>query len=339
MLLIFIRNIGMLAAVLLVTVPASADEGIDKTANDLWNNAKQARKDKDWPLCRGKALAAWRIQQLPRLAILLGECEQRLGNHVGAAGALFFFRANHTLAPGHPLLAHGERLYQASLAHVARVSLSASVPSAVLAVDGRRVQRDPPPSKQHPGDTLTASALHLAPGQHTFTAQAPDFSSASTSRELLAATETNVTLTLVRTPVDTPPPPPPPPSTALPLWPALVGGGAGVALVIVGVVLKVGVAPSQQDDADTLADTRREQLTAAGERCPQAALCEDFVGVLSDLDLTNNLSTGMFAAGSGLLGVALIYGIIALTSDESTAKRIKPAAGPALAGLGLQIAF
>ena len=327
-----------LAAITLMTtmiiVPVAFGQqppGIDapdptSAARELFNRAHAARDAKNYQDCYEWAHGAWKLKRTGGVSALIGDCAYNLKKYREAAERLTWFFEHPVEKPTALLLAQMRERLDNSKKHIATVNLTASVPDASLTLDGKATQ---------------AGVVFVDPGEHTFEARADGYKPAKLAGTFSAGTEREVALELEPTVQEPPPPPPPPNGTAPPpsndAYPWIVGTGAALTLIGVGLAIGFTVAANNRSsDAEAL--LTKVQVDHPSGCTDAIAACGELDDALASKDTLHNAALGLWiGAGSAALLTAA-YAIFAFPSPSNSVT-VVPTLGPTHAGLSTTLSF
>src|SRR5688572_28154163 len=123
--------------------PETPVEDLSGPAQKLFDDAKQARKDKRFDDCYRNALAAWKLAPRAGVAALLGDCAIDVGKPRDAAEHIAFFLANVPANASPELISYQKERFALAKQKVAIVTVSANVAGATLTVDKKTIDGAP----------------------------------------------------------------------------------------------------------------------------------------------------------------------------------------------------
>jgi hypothetical protein len=307
--------------------PETPVEDLSGPAQKLFDDAKQARKDKRFDDCYRNALGAWKLAPRAGVAALLGDCALDVGKPRDAAEHIAFFLANVPANATPELLNYQKERFAAAKQQVAIVTVKPSVAGAKVTVDKRDVD---------------GAAVYLDPGAHTFEATAEGYEPASATVELTAGSEREVALEMVPLPID---------------GNGDEGGGSWIGYAPGGIVLGIGVAGLAAgigvlvaaSGKTSSADDKLEELRAATgttEPClnpNNAAPCAEIADLRDEHDTLLGVGRGVAIGGGAVVATGVVLLIIAaVTAEDAPAEASGETAlwaPPGSMGLGLSTRY
>jgi len=303
--------------------PATGEPSLSGPALELFRAGQAARDAGNYSACYEHALGAWKLHQRPAVAALLGDCAFDVKRYAAAAEHLTYYLDHRPPnAPGKLVGYARDRLAQAT-EKVATVRLTVSPAGAEIRLDDRRL-----------GEAPLTGPVFVAPGPATLSIRAEGHQ--TTTRTITVEAAGELQLDIALQPSAAPPPPPPDGGDGLPLWPALVGGGAAVALAGVGLAF-VMVSAGQHDDAQAERDRLSAELGATGERCPAAPGCSELGTMFADAQSSQESAIALLSgAGVAALFTGVYTALYASQPEAETTSSLTihllPTATPRLAG-------
>ncbi len=263
--------------------------------------------------------SAWALREDAKTAVLLGECELRLGQAPEAA---------HHLTWARDLLPDGaERTRVASMlqdvsSRVTRLDIVVNEKDAVV-IAGRFVVDTP------------VENLFVEPGDIKITVKKSGFGEQQRQVRAIAGKTERLQFTLTRRSNDSELDHPERSAPRGLMIPAYVGAGAGLAAVGLGIGLLIA-GRSQGTDADVLLDKLVGRDPCKADPAPKD--CATILILRLDHDRYVNASTGLFVTGGLLLGGAFVYGIVTSRKTQGDVAII-PIVSPTNNGILLQGRF
>lgn len=306
-----------------------ADSGLTDVARDLFTAGVEAAKAGDWATCRSKQAAALKLNTHWQIAANLAECEAELGQHRDAAEHIAL--ALRELPAGEAeRKASAEALLARVKPFVAEVTITVEgddAEGAIVTIGGAEVGKAP-----------IAHALYLAPGPHEIAARGT-VAQQATQLEAAAGGSHPVTLVLTR-PVSGSNggnPPPDAATTESPHpYPALVIGGAIVAVAALATGIGLHVAASG-NDSDV--DDGAAAVSAGGGTCTPVtagfeAQCASIADALDAADGQRAVGTPLLIGGGVVGALVLGYALWPRGSAPAAAGHIEliPSVSPSVGG-------
>ncbi|MEM6792301.1 MAG: hypothetical protein AAF715_32605, partial [Myxococcota bacterium] len=122
------------------------DQEMEAVAKDLFREAVMAFDEKNYARCRARALAAYKQQQHPRIAGLLGSCQSYLGQNQEAATNLrIYLDSEVSKEDSADFVEKYEARLQVVKSQVGALTVRRTPASATVTVDGRDVPGDEAP--------------------------------------------------------------------------------------------------------------------------------------------------------------------------------------------------
>ena len=155
-----------LAALALATVaqpsfaqPPGSNNAMSEAAEELYDQATEARRAKQWERCYAKAKAAEAIDVTPNIVALVGDCAVGAQHYADGANHLADYLAGDLSGSTPELQDYLKQRLATARQHVATVTIESNAPATQCEVDDTPVRRLP-------------ITIHLEPGDHTFTGEA-----------------------------------------------------------------------------------------------------------------------------------------------------------------------
>lgn len=298
---------------------ASGAKSNDAQAAELRAEGEELAGAGDCDGAIGPLRSAWALRESAKTAVLLGECEVRLGR---------FPEAAHHLSRALELLPVGaertrvESMLQDASSRVARLDIVVNEPGAIVIV-GKLVVESP------------VKDLFVEPGDVLVSVKKSGFREQQQTVRTTAGKTARLEFKLVTNRGQTDLEPSDESPAAGAMLPAYVGGG--LALVVLGIGGGLRVAgKSSGADADMLLDKLEGQAPCSATPPPDD--CATIKNLRIDHDRYVNASTGLFVAGGVLLGGAMIYGIV-MTRQLKKDVAILPIVSPTHNGLFIEGRF
>jgi hypothetical protein len=299
--------VGLALAAASATQPlfAQAASPLERSASEdrrraLYQEGKEAIKAQRWLDAKTKLSEAWSISPSYDVALLLSQAEFNLEHFAESARLLDYYFRNVSAKENEKTFANAKQAFEAAKAKVALVTVEA--PDGLeLALDGKPL-----------GTTPLQEALYVRPGRRNFEVKRGESTSV---QELQAVAGQEQSVVLPEPPSSAAPatsgvvesglsssPSPLPPTDARSrrsVVPLLVGGGAA----LVGVGLGVGFRVASSSSHDRLVELREEAgADGCSGRGAGSADCSALKDAVDTTDFRRNFSTGAFVVG----GVAAI---------------------------------
>lgn len=236
--------------------------------------------------------SAWALREDGKTAVLLGECELRMGQEPEAAQHLA--RALELLPEG-AVRTRVESMFQDVSSRVARLDIVVNEAGAVVVV-GKFVVDTP------------VENLFVQPGDIEVTAKKSGFGEQQRKVRAVAGNTVSLEFALIRRSNDSELDHPERVVQKGSMIPAYVGAGAALASIGIGIGLRVaGTNPAAQADAllDNLVGL------APCKAVPAPKDCATILNLRLEHDRYANASTGLFVTGGVLLGGAFVYAMVA----------------------------
>lgn len=272
--------------------------------------------------CRGAMdplRSAWALREDGKTAVLLGECELRLGREPEAAQHLA--RAMELLPEGAERT-RVESMFQDISSRVAHLDIVANEPGAVVVV-GTFVM-----------DTPVAN-LFVSPGDVVVVVKKAGFGEQQSSVKAVAGKTARIEFTLTRARKDSDFDHPEKGRGNLPMTPAFVGIGAGLTSIAMGIGLRLTGTKSGKE-ADVLLGKLEGQSPCKADPAPTD--CAPLLNLRLEHDRYVNASTGLFVTGGLLFGGAFVYAMVASRKTPRDVA-IFPVVSPTNNGLLIQGRF
>lgn len=309
--------------------PAAAPEGIARTdqARELYLKGVALYEQGQFEKAEAAFLAGWALKKHYQIASNLGACEMKLGRYRDAAEHLAFFLREQPPTGSRDDRKRTQALFDEARAKVGAVSLTVSVPGAVVSVDGREIGPAPLPAE-----------VYVDPGTRTFVASHGSYKDAQQIVQATAGGALKVTLTLEALTGPGPQPPggqvPPAPGGAR--MPVVITGAAlGGAGVVLGAVF-AGLSSARASDAATKHDAiLKAGPTAACGPTPSAD-CQAFESAGRARVTFANASAWSFIAGGAVGAATVIYALAAPRAPKASGIRVAPTLAAGGGGVVLQ---
>lgn len=263
--------------------------------------------------------SAWALREDGKTASLLGECELRLGHEPEAAQ--HFARAMELLPDG-DARRRVESMFQDVSSRVTRVDVVVNEPGAVVVV-GKFVMETP------------FDNLFVSPGEATVVVKKSGFGELQRTINAMAGKVTRADFILTRVREDSDLDRPKKHHDGLPMIPAYVGMGIGLASIAVGIGLRTTGNDSGKE-ADALMGTLVGKSPCKADPAP--ADCAKLLNLRSEHDRYVNASTGLFVTGGLLLGGSFVYAMVSSRKTPNDVAII-PVVSPTNNGLVIQGRF
>jgi len=263
--------------------------------------------------------SAWGLRQDGKTAVLLGECELRLGMEPEAA---------HHLTRAVELLPEGaertriESMLRDVSSRVARLDVVVNQPGAVVVV-GKFVVDTP------------VEALFVAPGDVAVVVKKTGFGEQQRHIKATAGGTVRVEFTLTRAGNDTALDHPEKQHDGMSKIPTYVGAGLALASIGAGIGLRIAGTDSG-NQADALLGELVGKPPCKMEE--NQAGCSELLNLRLEHDRFVNASTGLFVTGGILLGGAFVYTMVASRKTRDNVA-ILPVVSPSNNGLFIQGRF
>lgn len=271
----------------------------------------------------GPLRSAWALREDASTAVVLGECERRLGQETEAAYHLG--QGLEQLQDG-PERTRVEAMFRDVTSRLAQLDVVVNEREAIVVVD-KFVMNTP------------AKNLFVRAGKVLVTVKKTGFVEDTRHVEAKAGQTAQVVVTLKRKVHPGPPPPSPGiyfASSPLPLY---IGFGAGLAAAGVGIGLRVaGMNRGKEADAILLRNGGDSACCGTNLSDKRAGLCADVADLRSTSDDFVNASTGLFITSGILLVGTMVYGFERPRQTSSDLSFV-PFVSPANSGLLIQGRF
>jgi hypothetical protein len=309
---------GALVAAFSFEMSAAAETDSERAAR-LYQKGNAAVEQKNWSEAEAAYREAWKLARTFDVAANLGLVELRLGNYRAAAEFLAYSIRNVPPSSKPAQRQRTQQLFDEARAKVGAVRVKASVPDAVVSIDGARITPDD-----------VAFDVFIDPGTHTLEAQRDGYQSARTTVELKAGEAKEAPLTLA----------PLPPERRSVVPGAVLGSVAGAALVT-GIGLFVAgrsKGASGASERDAILKVHHSCVTAAANYDPR---CPDVESTATAANTFQKAGVGlMVGAGVAAIGTVIFFVLPASSaSARSGGLRVSPALSPSLGGLVFSGAF
>lgn len=306
----------------LVVAPAAAQVGKDKQetkAAALRAEGEEFVKANDCKSALDPLRSAWALREDGKTAVLLGECELRLGHEPEAA---------YHLAHALELLPEGsERLRIDSIfrdlsARLARLDIVVNEAGAVVIV-GDFVNDTP------------ADALFVQPGDIEVTVKKTGFEEQQRKVHVVAGKTERLEFVLTRRTKGSEMDHAEKEARNASMIPTYVGAGAAIASIGVGIGLRFA-GTNQGEQADALLDKLVGLAPCKADPAPED--CATILNLRLEHDRYVNASTGLFVTGGVLLAGTFVYAMVASRKTPRDVA-ILPVVSPTNNGLLIQGRF
>ncbi len=275
-------------------------------ADELHVQAEQAAAKGDWPTARELLRRAWNLKQSYDIAANRGLAAFELKDFAESAEFLDYALAHIPTDHDDAQVAQIQKKFDLARAEIATVRVNVNVEGCDVAVDGTSRGKAP-----------LAVSIYLAPGRHGFEGTAAGYEPAREERAVDKGTQVVVTLTLRKVGDHSEPVP----DARLPLWPAFLIGGLGVAGLAAGGGLFAVAGSKGSQATDAIASV------PAGGCASDAASCQQIDDLRHQQHTMKSAGVWSLAGGGALLVGGVAYGIAAKVKNDAASVRVSPTAG------------
>lgn len=296
--------------------PAEQPQGDARTdqARELYVKGVALYEQGQFEKAEAAFLAGWGLKKHYQIASNLGACEMKLGRFRDAAEHLAYFLREQPPTGSPDNRKRTQALFDQARAKVGAVVLTASVPGAMVSVDGREIGEAPFPAE-----------VYVEPGTRTFVASHGSYKDAHQAIEAKAGGTQTVTLTLeaLSEPTRQPPEGPNPPAGG-PRMPVIITGAVlGGAGVVLGAVF-AGLSNAKASDVAAKHDGIVNMGATAACGPTLSANCEALQSAKRDQVTFANASAWSFIAAGAVGAGTVIYALAAPRAAKQSGTRVLP---------------